>query len=223
MTYTEAADTSVRIWLPLWTALAAAAAMIGIDLLTKAPDLKLTREHGGVELASGLLYLWAAVVWVALHGRRELLRNWQIPTVLLMMGGREFDLDKLFTSVGVLKSKLYLTAQAPVWERLLGVAVLAFTLAVLIRLTRHQGRAFLDGLRRGAAAEVALLAGLLLAIFAKTIDGLGRKLQGFGIKLDAATGAWFGSVEEVTGALCAGPVSARDPARCTQAPLRCDC
>lgn len=196
MSNTGATSSSAGLW-PLWIALAAVAAIVGIDLISKPPDVRLIREHRGVELASALLYLWTAAVWIALHGRRELVRKWQIPAVLLMMGAREFDLDKSLTSVGLLKSNLYLTAQAPIWERLLAVAVLALTVTVLVRLARHQGRSFLIGLRRGAMVDVAVLTGILLAIFAKTIDGLGRKLQGFGVELDAALANRFRGVEEV--------------------------
>ena len=197
MTHARATDSSTALWLPLWIAVGAAAAMVGIDQLLKPPDLALTREHGGLEMASAFLYLWAAAVWVRLHGGRGLRRDWQVPLLLLMMGGRELDLDKSLTSVGLLKSRLYLSAEAPVWERLLGVVVLALLAVALVRLARRQGRGFLARLRSGSGPEVAVLGGLLLAAFAKTVDGLGRKLQGFGIELGAGTARQVGTAEEV--------------------------
>lgn len=195
MPETPAAAVATDLWRPFRIAVAAAAAIIGADALVGPPG-RLTREHGGVELASALLYLWAAAVWIGLHGRREALRGWQVPGALLLMSAREFDLDKSLTSVGLLKSRLYLSAEAPAWERLLGLAVIGLILAVVVRLVRHQGRAFLARLRAGGRAEATMLAGLLLAAFAKSIDGIGRKLAGVGLDLGAGTVAAFGGAEE---------------------------
>lgn len=197
MSSADVTSPSTGLWRPLGIALTLILATVGIDLLTLPPGAKLTREHGGLELASALLYLWAAAVWMARQGWQGLARDWQVPAVLLMMSGREFDIDKSLTSVGLLKSDLYLTAEAPVWERLLGVVVLTFAVVTLVRLARRQGRGFLAGVRRGAPAQLAVLTGLLVAVLAKTVDGLGRKLQSFGIALDPAMGAWIGSAEEV--------------------------
>lgn len=197
MLHIEATPVPTQPWRPLGVALVLILAAVGLDLATLPPGASLMREHGGLELASALLYLWAAAVWMTRHGRGGLARDWQVPAVLLMMAAREFDLDKSLTTVGLLKSDLYLTAEAPVWERLLGVAVLSFVVVALVRLARRQGRGFLAGVRKGAPPQLAVFAGLAVAALAKTVDGLGRKLEGFGLALDPSTGARIGSAEEV--------------------------
>ena len=179
-----------------WTAVAIAAALILGDGLTRSPGEALTREHGGIETASALLYFAAALVWVLNHSAVAFARSWQLPAVLVMMAGRELELDKSLTSVGLLKSNLYLADQTPLWERFLGLAVLAFLVVVVLRLVRFNRPGFLRGLRRGAPAALAVVAAIGTAVFAKTIDGLGRKLEPFGLVLDRSVADRFGAFEE---------------------------
>ena len=99
--------------------------------------------------------------------------------------------------MGILKSNLYLTDQAPVWERLMGVVVLALLAAAAIRLVRLHGRTFLRGLRAGDSGAWSFAAAIGVAGLAKSIDGLARKLRPFDVTLDPGVDRSVGLVEEM--------------------------
>lgn len=188
-----------RQWrfLPVILAAGLALAIIGVDLARTGLSPELTREGGGIETATAVLYIFCAMTFIRMAGPVIARRNWEIPLLFLFMAGRELDFDKRFTTLGIFKSRLYLSDTAPVYERLIGVAVLALLAYALYRLIRHHGADFVDGLRRFAPSQWAVACGIAVMAGSKTIDGLGRKLMPLGIELEDATNAELGMIEEV--------------------------
>jgi len=174
-----------------------AVVIIGEDWLTLDPDSKLTREDGAIETVSMVLYAYAALCWLLLNPRALWSRYWHLPTVLLLMAGRELDLDVAFTSPGVLTTALYFTDRAPVWQRLLGAAVVAMLVTIAWRLFSLHGRAFIAGLRSGRLAAWSVAGALGLAVGSILIDGLGRKLRPLGIDLSPRIDSLAGAGEEI--------------------------
>lgn len=180
----------------LW-GLAGALVLFVIDLAVHGFGLVLLNEAGAIEMASALLYAYAAIVWLWTRPGDSWKQSWQVPTVMLMMMGREFDLDKKLTSVGILKSNLYLTNTAPVMERILGVLVIAFAVTAIIRLLALNGPAFLNGLRQRALWAFSLVVGAGFAVVSKSVDGIARKLAPLGITLNEQTDTFMFVVEEL--------------------------
>ena len=58
-------------------------------------------------------------------GRAYLTRNSYLVVLITFFGCRELDFDKRFTAVGVLKSRFYLSTDIPVFEKLIGLIVIA--------------------------------------------------------------------------------------------------
>lgn len=184
-------------WAPFWLAVGFAVLMIGLDVALRPEGAKLTREGGGIETASALLYVYVATVWLRRRSPADWRALWHIPVILLFAAAREFDLDKSLTSVGILKSNLYLTDQAPVWERLAGAAVLLLLAVSVVRLVRVHGRSFLRGLAAGDVGALTVAVAVATAGFAKSIDGLARKLRPFDVTLDPGFNARVVMAEEV--------------------------
>lgn len=184
-------------WTPLWIGAAFAVALIGLDIVLRPAGASLTREHGGIELASALMYVYAVMVWLRRNPPSYWGSHWHLPAIMLFGAAREFDLDKSLTSVGIFKSNLYLTDQAPIWERLIGLVVLVVLVWAVIRLVRLHARTFLHGLQRGDSGSWAVLGAIGVAGIAKSIDGIGRKLRPFGITVDSGLEAWAGIAEEL--------------------------
>ena len=120
-----------------------ATTLIGADLFTAAPGTKMTREDGAIETVSMVLHVYAAFCWLILTPAGLWQHFWHVPTVLLLLAARELDLDVAFTSPGILTTALYFTDRAPVWQRLLGGAVVALLVTVAWRLITLHGRAFI--------------------------------------------------------------------------------
>lgn len=182
---------------PLSTALLLVVTIVAADLLWIARSQSWTRENGGLETATALLYLYAAGCWLRLNPRPVWRRHWHVPLVLALMAGREFDLDVALTSQGLLTSALYFTDRAPVWERLFGAAVVAVLAVILYRLIAFSSRDFVRALKRNALWAQAVLGGIAIAILAISIDGLERKLRPLGVTLPEQAGAFVGAFEEV--------------------------
>ena len=174
-----------------------AVAMIGADWITAGPDRKLTREDGAIETVSMVLYVYAALCWLTLNPPELWSRFWHLPAVLLLMAGRELDLDVAFTSPGILTTALYFTDRAPVWQRLLGAVVVGLLVTIAWRLITLHGRAFIAGLRSGGLAAWSVAGALGLAVGSVLIDGLGRKLRPLGIELSPRIDSLAGASEEI--------------------------
>jgi hypothetical protein len=185
-----------RPWAFLAIAVAWLCAIILFDLSTASEGTSVLREFGPVELSSALFYAYAAGTWLWIRPGDTWKSSWQIPAVMFLMMGREFDLDKKITSVGLLKSQLYFTNSAPLLERVLGVLVVAFVGAIVLRLLLINGPTFVKGLKSRSLWAWCVLSAVAFGVISKSIDGIGRKLAPFGISVDPLVEAKFIYFEE---------------------------
>ena len=177
---------------------AAAIALFAVFQALTAEDVyyAFTKEAGPIEVASATLWGVAAVAALSFASYTQLAFRWPVVVGFALLGARELDWDKAFLSEGILQLRLY-SGDSPLTEKLIGGAVIALILTVLWKLSRKAGF-FLNALRRERAGWAWMISGtVLLAVFAKTIDGIGRKMEGFGVTLTPETIAVFSVVEEV--------------------------
>ncbi|WP_430250108.1 hypothetical protein [Neorhizobium sp. DAR64860/K0K1] len=186
-----------RPWYLLTLALVGAAVLFAVDLASNGFTTALTKETGALEISTALLYAYTAMVWLWTRTGDIWRRDWQVAAIMLLMMGRELDLDKRLTSVGMLKSNLYLTNMAQPVERVFGVLVILFVATVAFRLIVRNGPELLSGVRYRASWAWNIIAAIGLAIVSKSIDGLDRKLAPFGVIVSDHTNLLLGIVEEV--------------------------
>lgn len=154
-------------------------------------------ESGPIEVASAVGYFACALYMIARGGRDFLVSRGYFVVLTLLFGFRELDFDKAFTTMGILKSRFYLSSDVPIPEKVIGLLIIALIFWTVFQLLRNHFVEFLQGLKQ--RAPVALGVGLIffLLAFSKSIDGLARKLKPFGIETSAEVSRWAGSVEEV--------------------------
>ena len=191
------ASSAGHPWHLIIWALAGASFLIAVDIWTTGFGPGLVHETGGIEVASALLYAYAAIAWLWTRPGENWKTSWQVPAIMLLMMGREFDLDKKLTSIGVLRSDLYLTDMAPVLDRILGLIALAFVATVAIRLVKMGAKEFVAGLRMRTLWAWSIVGALAFAILSKAADGIGRKLAPFGITLESGTSLQMVILEEL--------------------------
>jgi hypothetical protein len=179
------------------------AACLSVILMALAVDLVLAddidqvfQEGHSIEAAAAVLLFAAAVLWLVTRWGRAGLSDWPIPVALVLMGMRELDFDKSFTTKGILHMRLY-TGSAPVLEKLVGLVVICVILALLYQLVRVFLRPWLANLRAGRAPAWVVAVALVLMVGAKSVDGLGRKLGGFGIEVSDQLLSRVGRIEEI--------------------------
>ncbi len=177
--YQEEADfrSAPPLSFSIAVALAVVLAFISFDLLRSPEGKWLLREGGGIESVTAVLLGYAALLYA---GARTGPRNWHVAVGLILLAMRELDFDKRFTSEGILQLRLY-SGDSPLWEKLVGAAVVCLAVVVLVRLALFQLRPWLRALSQGAAwAWLFALCGVLV-VSAKSLDGLARKLAPLGV------------------------------------------
>lgn len=165
---------------------------LAVDLAI-SPAGSATREGGAVELCSAGFYL---VALAALCARSTVKRAWPGMVALLAMFLRELDADKRFTDEGLLSTKIFVYDTA-VWQKLLAAGVLVILLISVGALIRRGVPRLLRALAERQTWSIYFVSALVLAALSKSIDGLGRKLAPFGLRVSDTVNSRAGRIEEV--------------------------
>ncbi len=200
-----ASDSAVSLMRAFLLCSALIAVFIAVDLAFFADGKSFKREGGGLENASAVLYVVAAVVFFVTAPARVWPRLFHVPALMVLFAMREMDFDKAFTPAGVLSLRLY-SGDAPLTTKLIAGAVAVFAVYVILRNVWFGVRSGWQALLAGRLWPwFAILAGALV-VATKSVDGLGRKLLDVGIvisdDLDAAASLWE-EVGEVFIPVCA--------------------
>ena len=154
-------------------------------------------ESGPIEVASAVGYFVCALYMISRGGRDFIVSRGYFVVLTLLFGFRELDFDKAFTTMGILKSRFYLSSDVPLQEKVIGLLVIALIVWTVFQLLRHHFTEFMRGLKQRAPVALGVALIFFLLAFSKSIDGLARKLKPFGIETSAEVSRWAGSVEEV--------------------------
>ncbi|MCY4305427.1 MAG: hypothetical protein OXC62_11745 [Aestuariivita sp.] len=161
--------------------------IVGISILTD--------EDRAIELASAILWLYAAVIVVFARHIQPSQSRLLLSALFLLLCARELDFDKRFFSEGVLKSRQYF-GDTPFPEKIIGLGIIALLLLIIILLIKRHWSAFTQAIRSGMTWGWLTLAALFMVVIAKSIDGAERKLAAFGTTLSRESYHFITLVEE---------------------------
>ena len=157
----------------------------------------LIQEGGVIETLSAVGY-FACAFLIMLAGKWSYIKRYHYFLILIILFGlRELDFHKRFTTMGMFKLQFYLSHSVPVIEKLAGLLVIAIVLYIFSSIIRHHSRSFLSNIRRNSPVHIGGLLTVLVLVFTKTIDGIGRKLGDLNVVVDPHTSILFEVVEEV--------------------------
>ncbi|MFP4039004.1 MAG: hypothetical protein ACLFS7_00560 [Desulfosudaceae bacterium] len=156
---------------------------------------ELTRENGPVENLTVVGYGIALVLMAVLL--RGLKHYFWFLLLVLAMALRELDFHARFTSITTTSTRFYVSPEVPVVAKIIALAVFFLLLYGLIRLAVSYLPALVAGLKSGRPEAVGVFLGIFLAVIAKLLDGLSRKLADFGVDLSAGASLTAECVEEV--------------------------
>lgn len=155
-------------------------------------------SEGGVVETFSVLGYFACFFYVLYRGKFSFLRKfWYIHATFILFAFRELDFHKKFTTMGIFKSKFYLSPQVPVVEKFFASMVLMLLLLIAYLIVKNHGKSFWQGIRERNFFALTLSLPILLLIVSKSIDGLARKLSGLGIEVSHNIDRFASSVEEV--------------------------
>ena len=99
--------------------------------------------------------------------------------------------------MGVLKSRFHLSTNVAVFEKLIGLIVIALIIWSVAMIVRNHISSFLEGLRLVSVEATGVAAALLLLGFSRGIDGVARKLAPLSADLSGKVSFLSGAIAEV--------------------------
>lgn len=157
----------------------------------------LLTESGLIERASAFGYFACAAFMLARGGQQFIRYRGYFAVLVTLFGCRELDFDKAFTTIGILKSRFFVSPDVPLGEKLAGFIVISILIWSVYKILSQHFKSFLSDLRERTPEAIGVAIVFFLLAFSKSIDGLPRKLQPLGIEVSAETNAFFGALEEV--------------------------
>jgi large-conductance mechanosensitive channel len=155
------------------------------------------KEGGVIEKLSVVGYLAAAMVMIVKGGLPYIIKYFYFFIPVLLFAMRELDFHKKFTTMGMFKSKFYLSSSVPFTEKFIGFLVIVFLVYLIIKIINNHAKDFLRSLQAFSAVHVGVALIFLTLFFAKAIDGLDRKLELLNITITEETSTTFEVIEEV--------------------------
>jgi len=143
----------------------------------------LVEEGGAVESATVLLYTISAVAMMMNRRAHPLFGRLLCPFLIVAAALRELDFHQRFTTMGIFKSRFWFSPDVPVVEKLIAWIVILSIIAAAAACLRFYWRSLAGGLQARDTKVVGVFVGIGLAVVAKTLDGLPRKLEKLGISI----------------------------------------
>lgn len=159
--------------------------------------LTILREGGVVETLSALGYLVCLGVMLSMGGLKYLKTHYPLMLVVGLFCLRELDFDKRFTETGLLQSRIFTSGDVALGERIIGLLVMALIISLIVYIVRYYLFAWVSRLIRLDAVAVGVALAMGFIVFSKGIDGLGRKLEPFGIMVSEQVAFSASVFEEV--------------------------
>ncbi len=167
------------------------------SLLLEGNNRDFLSEEGVVESASALGYFLCAAI-IVYKGKLAYLKKYHyIFLLIIFFMLRELDFDKKFTTMGIFKSRFYISNTVPLVEKLVGAMVVLLFLYVIFMIIRRHLKYFLFCLKNHSIISFGVLIAGALLVVAHTLDGIGKKLADFGVKISNQTAIHAIALEEI--------------------------
>lgn len=165
---------------------------------TSEPTRKTIISEGGVvETLTVLGYFWC-FLYLLYKGRMSYLKKfWYIHATFLLFAFRELDFHKKFTTMGIFKSKFYISSTVPLVEKICASLVLVLLFYIVYLFFNNHYKAYWHKLKSIDMFAVSVFIPIVLLFLSKGIDGFSRKLSGIGVAISSNINKFAASVEEV--------------------------
>ncbi|BDD86235.1 hypothetical protein [Desulfofustis limnaeus] len=162
------------LWLAGALVLLAAAVM---SFLPGEQGPALVRENGPVETLTVGLYVVACSL-LLIRGLKSA-RAWHLTAsfVVLLLAARELDLHARFTTMGILKSRYYLSPEVPGDEKAIVIVLMLAIAAITAPFLWRSIPAFLRSLRLGAIPAVAVALAFGCGVVSKLLDSFSSEIR----------------------------------------------
>jgi hypothetical protein len=157
----------------------------------------LLSEDGPVEIASAALY-FVCCVYALVRGGGVFLKKYPYFIVIpLLFGMRELDFDKRFTTIGVLKSKFYVSPLEPWHTKLIVIALGLAVIVLMVMMVKTHLKGLWESVRSGGALGWGVVLVLTMLVVSKSLDGLERKCLSIGLSVAPLLAKYSSVAEEI--------------------------
>ena len=157
----------------------------------------LLSESGLIERASAFGYFACAAFMLIRGGRDFFFARGYFVILVTLFGCRELDFDKAFTTIGILKSRFFVSPEVGLGEKVAGFIVVSLLIWSVYKILSQHFAGFLVDLRDKTPEAIGVAIVFFLLAVSKSIDGLPRKLQPLGLEVSVEVNALVGALEEV--------------------------
>ena len=153
-------------------------------------------ENGIIEIASALGYFLCAA-YILYKGKVcYLIKYHYFFMLVILFGLRELDFDKRFTTMGILKSRFYLSPEVPLTEKLVGFLVIGLLIYIVFSIIKNHFKPFIKNIRDNLTLSFSIMASIALLIVSKTLDGFSRKMGDLGVTISQEVSSSISAAEE---------------------------
>lgn len=139
------------------------------------------QEGSLIDLSSALGYFIGAGLMLVLGGFHVIRHHWPLIVSLCLLGMRELDLDKAFSTYGLFKSATLKASDVSLLEKSITLAIIiAITSLAILLIKRYWKTLMSSFFRLEAVSFITCFAGGML-VLARALDGISRKAAEFGI------------------------------------------
>ena len=157
----------------------------------------LFNEGGLIESLSALGYFLCIAYMGYKWGLPGIKKYHYFIILFSLFGFRELDFDKKFTTMGIFKSKFYVSEGIPLVEKIFGLLILLILIYALAKIFSNYIRPMKVKIINSLLIYYGAFSTFLFLILSKSMDGIGRKLGEIGIFLDEAMINNLAVIEEV--------------------------
>jgi len=131
----------------------------------------LLREGGLIEQLSAVGY-FICIFFFLFQGKKRLeTASFLLLNVfLLFLGLRELDFHSRFTTMGIFKTRFYVSPDVPFSEKIIGTVVILFLIFTAIYIFKRHSKDFLTGLVNNKFWSIGVFLGLALMVISKIVD-----------------------------------------------------
>lgn len=140
------------------------------------------KENGPIENLSALGYILGAI-WLFIRSFR--IRNYDClwsGVIILFLALRELDFHVRFTTMGIFKSRYYLSGDVPFGEKIIVTFIVSAMLITLIWFFSKHWKHLLSEIVKGKTWALSVATAIVLAVFTKMLDRLNSELSEFILK-----------------------------------------
>lgn len=148
-----------------------------INLLPQEMAAYLVRENGLVEMLTALGYIAGAGWLFLVAGRGQINDGASAGLVVVLLGLRELDFHARFTTMGVFKTRYYISPEVPGDEKLIVSLIMICILVIVARFLRRNFATFWDGLRQRDMSALSLGLAVGSGLLSKVLDSFSGPLR----------------------------------------------